>query len=89
MDLTQKVSELEKEWNELEAKFEQRADLRNEYQTLSRDIEAKLQETKAQIEQIDKGAPGAPGAPEATREQLERSLDDLEKRIDAAEDRLT
>ena len=83
MDLTQKVSELEKEWNEVEAKLKQRADLRDEYQTLSRDIETKIQNMKTQIDQMEKS-----GAPDTQREQLEQGLEDLEKQIDAAEERL-
>lgn len=85
MDLTNRVGELEKEWNALGAKFEQRADLRSEYQTLSRDIESKIQEMKAQIDEIDKGGVTTP---EAKKEDLKKSLDDLEKKIDAAEERL-
>jgi len=86
MDLTNRVSELENEWNQLEAKFEARSDLRTEYETLSKDIKLQLQNAKAQIEQI---APNAPApATDETKRQLDIKLDELEKRIDQAEERL-
>lgn len=86
MDLTNRVSELENEWNQLEAKFEARSDLRTEYETLSKDIKQVLQNAKAQIEQIQPNAP-APTTDE-TKRQLDIKLDELEKRIDQAEERL-
>jgi archaellum component FlaC len=85
MDLTKRVSEIEKEWNTVQAKAEARTDLTPDYRTLSQDIENQLKNAKAQIEQIDQGI--NPQNDEVEK-QLDQSLDDLEKRIDQAEDHL-